>query len=407
MSRSRGHWLQAGLLIATLSALAAGADTAPDAAKPGSGAPLVPGYAIACPMPTLTAMESGVVDALNHGRAKRGQAVLEIDPALCLAAAAHVKQFVDGDELDPFADARGSVRYWLAAAGVSTVFVTSACAAVDGGSGPDAAAAALEPRLNADAMTHVGIGTVHVQDEVLISVIAAARHITLQPTPGRVEPGHTFRLAGRLHEPLTGARVVLACPDGAMTCVASVQGREIDVAVALGREAGEYRIDIVGLAEHGPMLTDVLRLHAGVPYPQPFAQQPPPPADAARQRPEPVSDADMAAELVSRINKLRLARGLKPLRTRSKLMQIAAYNSKELRDRDAREPNSAVADVYIKSQVRYKAYKVALFVGPRLPRARDMRLTQIELFTHVGVGISQGDMDGKAVMWGTVILVAK
>lgn len=401
------RWRHAWLLIAAWAGLAAGLGLASDAAKPGIGAALVRGYGARCEPPALSEMESGVIAALNEGRRKREQALLTVDPVLCLAAAAHARQFADTREPDTFADGRGSVRYWLDASGVSTVFVTSACAKIEANAKPEAAAEALEPGLDTDRKTHVGIGSARVEDEVLITAITAARYVSLQPIPARLAPGQTCRLAGKLHEPLKGCHVLLTSPTGAMTRVAAVEGQQMDVTVRLSPGRGEYAIEIIGTTDRGPMLTDVLKLYVGVPYPKPFAQKPPPPAKRARQRTAAATEGDMAAELASRINKLRLMRDLKPLRTHSKLTKIAAYNSKELRDRKARDPDSTVADVYIKSQVRYKAYKVKLFVSPRLPKADHLRLAQIEIFSHIGVGIAKGEMDGKEVIWGTVILMAK
>ena len=372
-------------------------------------APLVASYAEAIAAVELHAPDRAVLDALNALRGKDGLATLTLSPALCLAAKAHSAQFPEDEPPDPFPDGLGSVSYWAAAAGVSTVFLRGACTTATTETDPADLAKALHQALDAKHMTLVGLGRSTGKGFARITVIAARPYVALSPAP--MQPGQALELRGRLDKTLKGCFVTVTGPDGKTRRAHTAAGPELDARLSLGDAPGEYRVEIVGLADRGPMLTDVLRFHRASAYPRPFAQQPPPPRAAKPPGPAqtaaPTTTQDIVQALVDGINRERTSRAIQPLAVHAKLAQIAEYNSKELRRRETLKPDGKLVDIYIKSQVRFKAYNTAFFVGPRPPKPQDMKLTHNRFFTHIGVGIAKGELKGKETLWGTIILMAQ
>jgi len=372
-------------------------------------APLVTSYAEAIAAVELDARDRAVLDALDALRGKDGLATLTLSPALCLAARAHAAQFPGDQPPDPFPDGLGSVPYWATAAGVSTVFVRGACTTATGETDPTDLAKALHQALDAKHMTLVGLGRSTGKDFGRITAIAARPYVALSPVP--MQPGQTLRLQGRLDKALKGCLVTVTGPDGKTRRAHTAAGPKLDARLSLGDAQGEYRVEIVGLTDRGPMLTDVLRLYRGTACPRAFAQRPPkpratkPPGPA--QAAAPTTAKDIVQALVAGINRERASRAIQPLAVHAKLTQIAEYNSKELLRRKTLKPDGKLVDIYMKGQVRYKAYNSAFFVGPKPPDPQDMKLTHNRFFTHIGVGIAKGELKGKDTIWGTIILMAQ
>ncbi len=365
-------------------------------------APLVPAYGAMLPAPVLNDTESAIIEELRKGR-EQAQA-LTVDPALCKAAAAHAGQFGATDTPDTFADGKGSVRYWLDAAGVSTVLVRAGCAKVDAGADAAAIIKALRPAVNATGMTHVGVAAARAGEKQIVTVIAAARRTLLEPIPIQPQPGATYRLGAKLGAGAQGGRVLLTRPDGQTVTAAACTGRELAGELRLGKQPGTYIVEFIELSRTGPTLTDALRLHVATPYPAPFAQRRPKPAAAAKQA-EPKTPEQMAAALIDGINKLRMKNAIMPLRRNAKLMKIARYNSQELARRRDGKLDTRLANIYVRNQIRCKAFGVAPYVASRLPDAAKIRLGLNAVFTEVGIGIVKGDFEGKPVLWITVIFI--
>ena len=375
--------------------------------RAGAAAPLVAAYAARLDAPPLSPGES----ALARARIAQHEG-LALDPALCLAAAAHAAQFQDGAGPDTFADGKGSVRYWLDAAGVSTTLVSAGCAQVEADAGAQAILEALRPKLSVAGMTSLGVGSSQAKRERVFTAIVAARRVVLEPVPLLPQPNETYRLVATLRPPLQGCRIWLTSPDGQTSLVAEAQGRELDGELRFGDSVGRYVVEVVGQTDGGLALTDVLRLHVGEPYPKPFAQAPAPapprPLPTAKKAPpEPTTPEEMADALLAEINRLRVQRAIMPLARHEKLMQIAGYNSQDLRRRKAAKPDSILAKIYVKSQVRCKAYSAAVFVGPKPPSASRIKLARNRIFTHIGIGIVKGDLHGREVLWVTIIFIGK
>lgn len=380
-------------VIVTSTEVGWGADS------PEVEAPLVDAYGTECEQPWIGELGSQILDQLNARRRGRGHADLIVDPALTLAAAAHVAQFRNGARPQPFADGVGSVRYWLDAAGVTTQFARSACAEVEASTEPAGILSALKPSLDTIGMTHVGIGCRHEGDRVLATVVAAAQYLSLASPVPRVDPGRACRLVGQFRDPVQGYCVVLTRPDGTTVRVARADRQRMAVTVPVGGDVGRYVIELVGLTDGGPLMTDVLKLHVGTPWPKPSQQTIAGPLKADSE-----SEANA---LVAAVNKLRAAQAMAPLKRDRQLMQIGEYNSGGLRKRQASDPNGKVAHVYIRSLVRYRTYRVDGVVGQRSPEAGEVRGALSSAFTHIGVGMARGKLGGKDTVWTTVILMAK
>ena len=361
-------------------------------------APLVDAYGAECRRPQLSTIESRILHRLNALRREQGSADLIVDPALTIAAAAHVSQFPSGAKPQPFADGAGSVRYWLDAAGLSTQFARSACANVEAGAEPDDIVDALKPTLSTLGMTHAGIGCRREGDRFFATVIATTQYLSLASPVPRFDPGRACRLVGQFRDPVQGYCIVLTRPDGTTVRAAKANRQQMDVAVPVGADAGRYVIEVVGLTDRGPLLTDVLKLYVATPWPPPFA--PPTPGS-------PTDSAESQADArVSAVNKLRTARAMAPLKQHRQLMQIAEYNSSGLCKRKAREPDSKVAHVYMRSLIRYRTYRVDGAIGQRAPRSTEVRGALSTAFTHIGVGMAKGKLDDRDTVWTTVILMA-
>ena len=361
--------------------------------------PLVAAYAEKCDGPRLSKAEAQILDRLNALRREQGPGDLIVDPALSLAAATHVSQFRNGAKPQPFAEGTGSVRYWLDSAGASTQFVRSACADVEARTGPEGIVAALKPSFNSAGMTQVGIACRPQGERLFATVVAASRHLSLTSPVPRLNPGRACRLTGQFRDPVQGYCVVLTRPDGTAVRAAKANGQQMDVTVPVGSDAGRYVIELVGLTDAGPLLTDVLKLYVGTPWPRPFEQT------TDEQLPAP-SESE-AETLMSAVNQQRVAHAMAPLKQDRQLMQIAEYNSKALCKRQTREPDGKVAHVYMRSLVRYRTYRVDGAVGQRTPGVAEVRGALSSTFTHIGVGMARGELNGKDTVWTTVILMAK
>jgi len=271
-------------------------------------------------------------------------------------------------------------------------------------------AKALRPKLDTAGMTAVGVGSVAVGDSVAYTVIVAKRHIALKPVPIAPAAAKALNIAGELDPSLTGSHVLMTDPDGRTRIVAEAKGRQLNALLPIGDAPGRYVVELIAMADDGPTLTDVLELHVGVPFPKPFVMAPPgdKPAVAGPKPPTPTTPEGQAEALLKSINELRMRGAIMPLTHHKKLAEIALYNSQELRRRRTSSPNTVLADIYVKNQVRYRAFKAAAFVTARPPRAQDLKLARSRFFTHIGIGLARGKLkNGKDVIWGTIILMAE
>ncbi len=374
------------------------------AAHAAANAPLVRSYGQSLPEPKLTRLESAAVEALR--RAQGDAASLTVDPALCLAARAHAAQFASDETPRAFAFGKGSVRYWMDAAGVSVVDARAGCARVAEDATGEQILKALKPSVSPKGMNIVGAGAGRKGGKTVVTVIAARRRIVFDPFPMTPAPGRTYRLKGRLTAGLRGWKVLLTDPSGRLRRLADGESPYLDAAVPLLCGRGRYVVEVLADAAEGLVETDVFKLYAGVAFPRPFT-----PTSAKRAARAPASTVQtptqMAEALIKQINKLRMESAMLPLRRDPKLMRIALYNSQDLARRRSAKPDSRLAQIFVRSQVRCRTCGVAPYVGTKPPPAGRIKLAFNAAFTHVGVGVAQGELEGKRVVWVTVILVER
>lgn len=170
----------------------------------------------------------------------------------------------------------------------------------------------------------VGVALAQGGGRASIAVLLARRKMELQPFPRALpRPSPTpVRLCGALREPLQTAEVFVTRPDGAVDRLdMGPEKGQVCTAVAFST-AGRHTVEVLARGPRGPEVAALFFVDAG----------PVRAADEEAVSAEPTSDADARAQLLVRINALRLRMGLGAVKPDAALDAIAQAWAKRLAD---------------------------------------------------------------------------
>jgi uncharacterized protein YkwD len=178
----------------------------------------------------------------------------------------------------------------------------------------DRAAGELFPK--ACHFNRIGVAAAVVRDGALVCALTALHGTTLERIPGRVEPGQSVRLSGKLAEGLREPRLFITRPSGEVEEMSVASSGPAFSAVVPLKERGEHSIEVLADGTGGPQVAAVRRVFAGVPPPS----RPPPEASGRTG----LSAVEQA------IAHLRASRGLPPLERDKDLDAAAEAHSQEM-----------------------------------------------------------------------------
>ncbi len=165
-------------------------------------------------------------------------------------------------------------------------------------------------RVGAAAAEVTGVGAV-------VCALTADHTTDLKRIPGRVEPGGSVDVSGRLPAGLTLPRLFVTRPGGAVEELKlSVSGATFSGRVEI-RQRGEHSLEVLADSPGGPQVVAVRRVFAGV-------------APPTRPPPEAVAAGAGLAGVEAAIAKLRASRGLPPLERDAELDLVAEGHSVEM-----------------------------------------------------------------------------
>jgi uncharacterized protein YkwD len=150
--------------------------------------------------------------------------------------------------------------------------------------------------------------------EAVVCTLTANHSSDLDPIPGRVKPGESVVVSGRLAEGLTNPRIYVTRPGGKVEEIRIPDG-SLRVTVPL-RDRGEHSIEVLADSAAGPQVVALRRVFAGVAPPSA-----PPPAPKGGTG---IDDVEAA------IAQLRASRGLPALQRDAELDAVAEGHSKEM-----------------------------------------------------------------------------
>jgi uncharacterized protein YkwD len=251
----------------------------------------------------------------------------------------------------------------------------------------------------------IGVGVKRGADETIVVVALQPQNLELGPVRRQVPSRGTLTLVGRLLGRFSKPTVLLAAPNGAVRnlALAARKGR-FELTVACDAGDGAYQLEVEGDDGNGPGVLANFPIYCGV---QPPTRMAVTGNDVTRR----LDPADAERELLSFVNRDRVAAGLPPVQRDVRLQEIARSYSREM----AR--TGEVVHVSPKSGVAMDRVRAA-HVSP-LPRTlaenvgRAFSTVEVEngfmgspghranilnpAMTHVGIGVAVGHAEGGAV----------
>jgi len=270
--------------------------------------------------------EEEVLRRINEERRARGLAPFAWEPILSAVAREHSEDMAKYDYLDYTSPRLGTIEYRRHRAGCPAGNLRLAIASA-------ASAEAIVRQFSRDQEpfhlgdgTHLGVGiaTRGLLRQMYATLIAADVHSVLEPFPTMPLYGKKYRLAGRIEKGFSDPRLLVALPDGQVTELGlslSPNG-EFSTLVAFDRGKGEYILEIVADGRLGPVVLNLMRCYAGVPYPEP------PVESQSDSTPGDLHVAELA--MLEMINRERARAGLNPLRFDERLAAVAREHSRDM-----------------------------------------------------------------------------
>jgi len=179
--------------------------------------------------------------------------------------------------------------------------------------------------LSQEPASHVGVGMARRGVYTTLVVLLAERKATLQPYPRVLDtPGLGQTLCGQLVAPLRSAEVYVTLPDGRVERPTLTRDTQEAVCTRLLFPfPGRYTVEIVGRAERGPEVAALFLVDVATSRKR-----------GERERVvEPTSVEEARAEVLERINAMRRAHKLQPLKADDALTAVAqAYSERMARE---------------------------------------------------------------------------
>lgn len=283
----------------------------------------------------LSESEAKLLRMINDDRQEHLLWPLKVEPVLSQVARRHSDDMQQYNFLSYDSPRLGEIRYQVARAGISTAMVRYQIYQA-----PSAADVMTRTRKGPRAVylerdTHIGIGVSRYSRErgCYITLIFIQCQALVNRFPSLVQPREKFVLSGVLFSELRQPKVAIIAPPGPD----QRGGNVVDVPVSVGKNGafksqisfdrgpGEYIIEVSADGPLGPVVTDLLRVYAGVPYPPPE----PPRSDEAFKNEKQAQDLMLAL-----INQDRARFNLKPLALDVPLSGIARAHSADMMQND-------------------------------------------------------------------------
>jgi len=268
--------------------------------------------------------EQKVLGLINRARLGAGLAPLAWDGLLGQVAREHSADMVRHKYFAYESPTLGSITYRLHRAGCSAPSVRQVICQV--GALEDVLKQLNEARhpFHLEPDTHIGIGVYSTWLPPLhtVTLLAVQRLSEVASFPMLAEPGETRRLEWRLAVGLGDPRVVISPPQGVVYDVPVVTRASggYSAVISFDRGAGKYVIQLGATGAQGPVITDVMYVYVGVPYPPPVAT-----VDAT-----PEGEGNPETIILARLNAERMNSGLRPLRLDARLSAVARAHSRDM-----------------------------------------------------------------------------
>jgi len=273
-----------------------------------------------------SAVEEEALRRINEERRANGLRPLAWDPILSAVAREHSRDMAEHDYLDYVSPRLGTLDYRRHRAGSPAGNLRLAIARAASVEGLlRQLREGAEPFHLSDG-THLGIGVAKkgLLAGMYVTLIAAETHSTLQPFPTMPLYGRKYRLAGRIEEGYAEPRLIITTPRGDTIeeALRLSAAREFETTVAFDRGKGEYILEIVATGRLGPVVLNLMRCYAGVPYPDP------PPATGSEPLPQDLRRAERT--MLEMINRERTRAGLEPLVFDERIAAVAREHSRDM-----------------------------------------------------------------------------
>ena len=219
-------------------------------------------------------LEMRLLDAINADRAARGLPALKWSALLSAVAREHAEDMAAHDYVEDASPRLGTLEYRLHRAGASApnsqyaVFRIGTIEGVMESMESDATPFHTRPA------TQIGLGVVAkglLPRALYIALIAGEKHTVLDPFPTRPDYGKGYWLKGRLALGFAEPKLIVTLPSGKVVqeTLALDRNRRFRKIVYFDRGKGEYVVEITASGKLGPMVLELMRCYAGVPYPPP------------------------------------------------------------------------------------------------------------------------------------------
>jgi hypothetical protein len=305
----------------------------------------------------------------------------EADGALSAAAAWALREIYQGRKLDILSTE--TVTRWFGFGGVVLSF-----AAFDMRTPGDWRAALAMVPSNV-AVTRYGI-LVSPKGRAGAIVLGHMR-ATYEPINRRSQPGESVTLKGEVDARHRACQVFLTKPDGTVE-QRDIAGRAFDASFSL-EQRGKYRLEIIGIDEHGPAIVSNLPLYVGVPEPSITA-----PTGATL-------DPEKAEQrLLALLNQARAAAGAPAVRSDAELRAIAlahtedmiaekffAHNSPRTGAPEDRARKAGVLVSIVGENIGMGATPELVHEGLMESPGHRLNMLRPE-FTHVGIAAKNGEV---------------
>ena len=271
------------------------------------------------------AHELKILEHVHSERRRRGLGALEWDGRLSAVARQHSEDMAEHGYFAEVSPRLGDMEYRLHRAGVSLPNVRSG---IHKHGSVDALIKQLAEQERAAYLgreNRIGIGVVETgrPAAVYATIVAMTVRTDLDPFPTMPIYGEMYRLSGKVDRGLSDLNLVVTVPGGEVEqeAVAIGRDRSFEAFVTFDRGRGEYVVGLTASGALGPMVLDLMKCYAGVPYPAPEAR-------AAEETPSDLRRAER--DMLRLVNRSRREAGAKPLVFDDLLAKVARDHSHDM-----------------------------------------------------------------------------
>jgi uncharacterized protein YkwD len=265
------------------------------------------------------------------------------------------------------------------------------------------------PGLAAEAASHMGVAYLAQGDWAVVVALLTQRRAELQPFPRHFpDAGLSRVLCGRLASGFGRAEVFITRPAGTVERLPLTHERSEQFCSHLTfPQAGLHAVEVLARGPQGPEVVSLFEVEVG----------PKRPRAAAVREAEPQSVEESRAHILERINTLRRAHGLLPLRADEALDAVAQAYSERMADEGffahVSPEGASLRGRLTQAGYRYRSAgeNLGFATGPlaahrgieQSPGHRSSLLTSS--YSHVGIGVAFRERGGQRDVVLTEVLV--